>query len=55
MKQSINQSLAGRSEDDGLYEATIDGGGLACGDEVVPTAGCPYSVLIGKDDGSCET
>jgi hypothetical protein len=29
---------AARSEDDGLYEATIDGGGLACGDEVVPAA-----------------
>jgi hypothetical protein len=40
-----------KSEDDGLYEATINGGGLACGDEVVLAAGCPYPVLAGKDNG----
>jgi len=39
---------AARSEDDGLYEATIDGGGLECGDEVVPAA-CPYPVLASED------
>jgi len=40
-----------RSEDDGLYQATIDGGGLACGDELIPAAECPCPVLAGKDDG----
>ena len=40
-----------RSEDDGLYQANIERSGLACGDEVVFAAGCPYPVLAGKDDG----
>jgi hypothetical protein len=40
-----------RSEDDRLYQATIDRNGLACGDEVVLIAGCPYLVLTSKDDG----
>jgi hypothetical protein len=57
---SINQSInphnrtsrdAVRSKDDGLYQATIDRNGLACGDEVVLAAGCPHPVLAGKDDG----
>jgi hypothetical protein len=39
-----------RSEDDGLYKATIDRNGLACGNEVVLTAGYPYTVLASKDD-----
>lgn len=38
-------------KNDRLYQATVNGGRLACGDEVVPTAGCPYSVLAGRDDG----
>jgi hypothetical protein len=40
-----------RSEDDGLYQATIDGGGLACGDEVVPAAGYLHPVFTGEDNG----
>ena len=44
-----------RGENDRLYQATVDGGRLACGDEVVSRAGCPYSVLAGEDDGCNET
>ena len=40
-----------RGKDDRLYQATVDRGRLACGDEVVPTAGRPHPVLAGKDDG----
>ena len=39
-----------RSEDNGLYQATIDRSGLACSDEVVLIAGCPYPVLASKDN-----
>ena len=44
-----------RGKDDRLYQATVDRSRLACGDEVVSRAGCPYSVLAGEDDGCNET
>ena len=44
-----------RGKNDRLYQATIDGGGLACGDKVVSRAGRPYPVLAGEDDGWYET
>ena len=44
-----------RSKNDRLYQATTDGGRLACGDEVVSRAGCPYLVLASEDDRWYET
>jgi hypothetical protein len=40
-----------RSEDDGLYQATIDGGGLAYSDEVIPTVGYLHLVFTSEDNG----
>jgi hypothetical protein len=40
-----------RDENDRLYQATVNRGRLACGEEVVFRAGCSYSVLAGKEDG----
>jgi hypothetical protein len=46
---------ASRGKDDRLYQIIIDGGGLACGAEVVLAAGYHYPVLAGKDNERCET
>jgi hypothetical protein len=39
-----------RSKDDRLYQATVDGDGLACREEVIPVAGYDHPVLVNKDD-----
>lgn len=40
---------ASKGKDDRSYQATIDGGGVACGDEMVLAVGCPYPALASKN------
>ena len=44
-----------RGKDDRLHKATVDGGWVACGHEMVPAARYPHTVFTGEDNGLRET
>jgi hypothetical protein len=44
-----------RGKDDRLHKATVDGGWVACGHEMVPAARYPHPVFTGEDNGLRET
>jgi hypothetical protein len=44
-----------RGKDDRLHKATVDGGWVACGHEMVPAARYPHLVFTSKDNGLRKT